>query len=152
MMDKLPSRRHEELLARIRKAQDDGLSLEAFSEEDRERLTVLYDRDLIEVSAYMEVPSDPNGLTRFAPGFPAAVRVSADGSDYLFELAQERKRRLLAFVREIVMLLLAALIGALVDRYFLRAPADEPENPVPVAVYRPASGTDLSDHDALIGE
>ena len=115
-MDKLPSRNHEKLLLRISHAAGGKIVLSDLSEDDRNRFSDLQDRNLVQFCDAEFPPNDPSSSVIFiGPVFRSAM-LSTAGKDYLSELQDERRENLKRFGRDILMMILGALITFLFDK------------------------------------
>lgn len=152
-MDKLPSKNIEKLLIRIQRSENGKLSLSSLSDDDLDRLRILSDRGLIRGCDSYFPENDPNSSVIFIGPLSRSVTLTTAGTDYLSELSEERKTLWLRFGRDLLMLILGALITLVGTFLFnkLTGGAD-PEDHIPVSENRPAFVATPSDNDAPAGE
>ena len=152
-MDKLPSKNTEKLLIRIQLSENGKLPLSSLSDDDRDRLRILSDRGLIRGCDSYFPESDPNSSVVFIGHLSRSVTLTTAGTDYLSELSEDRKTRWLRFWRDVLMLILGAIITLVCTFIFNKlAVSTDPENLVPVSENRPAFVATPSDNDAPAGK
>ncbi len=117
-MDKLPSKNHEKLLLRISNAPGGKIALSALGNEDRDRFSVLQNQDLVRLCDPYDPPNDPRSSVVFVGPFYRSAMLSTAGKDYLSDLKEERRDSWKRFGRDILMMILGALVTLLLTLLF----------------------------------
>ena len=150
-MDRLPSRQVEKLLYRIRDAKGGKVSVSDLSMPDRERLAILSSRGLVVGCDHYFPHNDPGSSVYFVGPFANSVSISTAGMDYLSDLADERRTRWFRFGRDILMLVIGAIITLVVTFFFNKLTGSaNPDNHVATSENSPASAATPSDSDCFV--
>lgn len=152
-MDKLPSKNIEKLLIRIQRSENGKLFLSSLSDDDRDRLRILSDRGLIRGCDSYFPENDPNSSVVFVGPLSRSITLTTAGTDYLSDLSEERKARLLRFGRDVLMLILGAIVTLVVTFFFNKLTVStDPEDHIPVSENPPAFVATPSDNDVPAGK
>lgn len=152
-MEKLPSKNAEKLLLRIRDAEEGKLPLSSLSEADLDRLGILSERSLIVNCDFYFPENDPDSSVYIVGPLSKSVRLSTAGMDYLSELAHERKSAWMRFGRDVLMLLIGAVVTLVATFVFNKLSGSSGDkDPVPVSENSPALTAAPADDDFFPGE
>ena len=152
-MDKLPSKNTERLLLRIQNARDSRLPLSSFSDADHDRLKILQERGFVQGCDSYSPHNDPDSPVYVIGPLFRSVTLTTSGADYLSELSEERKARWLRFGRDILMMIIGAVVTLAVTFAFNKLTGtSDSESSVSVSNGSPALITTPSDVDAHASE
>lgn len=152
-MDRLPSKQVEKLLYRIRDAKGGKVSIESLSKPDRDRLKILDKYKFVEGCDPYYSTNEPGSHVIFVGHFYNSVKISTAGMDYLSDLAEERRSGMLRFGRDVLMLIIGAVVTLAVTFLFNQLTgSSDPDNPVPVSQESATMTATPSDSDLDIVE
>lgn len=117
-MEKLPSKNCEILLFRIRNSEDGKLPISSLSATDRDRLQILKDHELICGCDPYFPQNDPNSAVFLVGPLYNSVTLTTAGEDYLSELSAEKKAAIKRFSRDVLMLIIGAIITLAATFFF----------------------------------
>ncbi len=149
-MEKLPSVSCERLLTRIRAAENGKIPIDSLDADDWERFKILKERNFVQGCDPAFFKNDPDSLVQIIGPNYQSICITTLGKDYLSELSEERKSGWLRFGRDVVMLIVGAIVTVIITFLFNQLSGSvKPEDHVPVTENSPAFITALPDLDPL---